>query len=245
MTSERQINSLSGLLAVKMIRQQISLTNRLTHQSTTLINKQRQWRTRAEHRRLKSGPQHMRGTNIHKNIPVPVTKLTLGLVPVRSHVTADKLFPVNPRTITGPLKMSLLLVAKSMSALGIKARFILVMHTDVLGWYIMSNQQGQMFIQKLNRIVSKPNVTPGQIPHCTTDSIPIDLMFQKNFPTHTQVWNHMSHQNDCRQRGVIWVTYRCFNKTHTRSGTSVIRRSSVPPRASVRPTTNWLQPWTV
>ena len=36
MTSERQINSLPGLLAVKMIRQQISLTNRNTHQSTTL-----------------------------------------------------------------------------------------------------------------------------------------------------------------------------------------------------------------
>ena len=37
MTSVRQINSLPGLLAVKMIRQQISLTNRLTHQSTTLL----------------------------------------------------------------------------------------------------------------------------------------------------------------------------------------------------------------
>ena len=40
MAGERQINSLPGLLAVKMIRQQISLTNRLTDpQSTTLINK--------------------------------------------------------------------------------------------------------------------------------------------------------------------------------------------------------------
>ena len=41
MTSEWQINSLPGLLAVKMIRQQISLTNRLTHQSTTLTNERR------------------------------------------------------------------------------------------------------------------------------------------------------------------------------------------------------------
>ena len=39
MEIERQINSLIGLLAVTMIWQQISLTNRLTHQSTTLINK--------------------------------------------------------------------------------------------------------------------------------------------------------------------------------------------------------------
>ena len=38
MASEWQINSLFGLLAVKMIRQQINLTNRLTHQSTTLTN---------------------------------------------------------------------------------------------------------------------------------------------------------------------------------------------------------------
>ena len=34
-------------------------------------------------------------------------------------------------------------------------------------------------------------------------------------------------------------------ETHTRSGTSVIRRSIVPPRAWVGPTTNWSQPDTV
>ena len=60
-TSERHINSLRGLLAFKMIRQQFSLTNRLTHQSTTLTNERRQWWTRAEHCRLKSGPPLMRG----------------------------------------------------------------------------------------------------------------------------------------------------------------------------------------
>ena len=74
----------------------------------------------------------------------------------------DKLFPVNPRAITGSPKMSLLLEAKSMPALIIEPRFILVMHTDDLGWwYITSNQQGKMFVQNLNRIVSRPNVTPG------------------------------------------------------------------------------------
>ena len=84
----------------------------------------------------------MRGLNIHKNIPVSVTKLTLGLRVgfVSSHLTADKLFPVNPRVITGPPKMSLLLEAKSMPALIIKPRLILVTHTDDLGWYITSNQ---------------------------------------------------------------------------------------------------------
>ena len=147
----------------------------------------------------------MRGLNVHKNIPVSVTKLTLSLRVgfISSHLTADKLFPVNLRAITGPPKMSLLLEAKSMPALIIKPRLIHVLHTDDLSWYITSNQQGKIFVKNLNRIVRKPNVTPRQFPYCTKDSIPIDLMFQENFPTHTQVWNCVSHRNDCRQRRVI------------------------------------------
>ena len=199
MASERQINSLPGLLAVKKIRQQISRTNRLTHQSTTHINKRRQWRTRAEHRRLKSGLPLMRGLDIHKNSHVSVTKLTIGLRLgfISSHLTANKLFPVNPRAITGPPKMSLLLEAKSMPALIIKPRLILVTQTDDFRWNITSNQQGRKFVQNLNRIVSKPNVAPGQILYHTTDCIPVDLMFEENFSTNTQVWNGLSHRNDC------------------------------------------------
>ena len=147
----------------------------------------------------------MRGLNVHKNIPVSITKLTLGFLVgfIGSHLTADKLFPVNSRAFTGPPKMSLLLEAKSMPALIIKPRFTLVTHMDDLGWYITSNEQRKMLVQNLNRIVRKPNVTPRQFPYCTTDSILIDLMFQENLPTHTQVWNCQSHRNDCRQRGVI------------------------------------------
>ena len=85
----------------------------------------------------------MREQDIHKNVPVSMTKLTIGprVGFIRSHLIADELFPVNPRVITGPPKMSLLLEAKSMPALIIKPRFILVTHTDDLGWYITSNQQ--------------------------------------------------------------------------------------------------------
>ena len=75
-----------------------------------------------------------------------------------------------------------------MPALIIKQRFFFVTHTDDLGWYITSNQQGKTFVQNLNRIVREPNVTLRQFSYCITDSIPIDLMFQENFPTHTQVW---------------------------------------------------------
>ena len=102
-------------------------------------------------------------------------------------MTANKLFPVNPRAIKGPPTMSLLLEAKSMSALILKPRLIIVTHTEDIGLYITSNQQGQMFILNLNRIVRKPNVMPGQILYCTTDCIPVALMFQENFPTDTHV----------------------------------------------------------
>ena len=94
--------------------------------------------TRAEHCRLKSAAPLMRGQDIHKNSPVSVTKLMLGLRVgfISSHLTVDKLFLVNPRAITGPPKMSLLLEVKSMPALIIKPGFILVAHTDDLRWYI-------------------------------------------------------------------------------------------------------------
>ena len=55
-------------------------------------------------------------------ILVSLTKLTLGLRVgfISSHLTADKLFLVNSRAITGPPDMSLLLEAKSTPALIIK-----------------------------------------------------------------------------------------------------------------------------
>ena len=79
----------------------------------------------------------MRGLDIHKNIPVSVTKLTLDLRVgfVSSHLTVDKLFPVNSRAISGTLKMSLLLEAKRMPALIINPWLILLSQTDDLGWY--------------------------------------------------------------------------------------------------------------
>ena len=115
----------------------------------------------------------MSGLNVHENIPVSITKLMLSLRVgfISSYLIADKLFPVNPKATTGPPRISLLLEAKSMPALIIKSRFILVTHTDDLGWYITSNQQGKMFIQNLNRIVRKPNITPRQFPYCTTDRL--------------------------------------------------------------------------
>ena len=39
-----------------------------------------------------------------------------------------------------------------------------------------------MLVQNPHRIVRRPNVTSRQISHCTTDCIPINLVFQENFP---------------------------------------------------------------
>ena len=57
-----------------------------------------------------------------------------------------------------------------------------------------------MFAQNLNSTVSKPNVMTGQIPYRTTEIIPIDLMFQENFPTHTQVWTAFTIEMTAQER---------------------------------------------
>ena len=104
-----------------------------------------------------------------------------------------------------------------------------------------------MLIQGLNRIVSRPkfNVKPGQILNCTTNCIPINLMLKENFPTNTQVWNTLSHHMTADREEWSELPMGATTETRTRSGTSVFRRSSVPPRAWVGPTTNWSQPDTV
>ena len=87
----------------------------------------------------------MKGHVIQKNIPVSDTKLTLGLLVgfISSHLTADKLIPVNPRVITGQPKKSLMLEVKGTPALIIKLRLFLIAHEDDFGWYITSNQRNR------------------------------------------------------------------------------------------------------
>ena len=85
----------------------------------------------------------MRGLDGHEKVDVSDTKLMLGLRVrfISSYLTANKLFPINPRAVTGPSKISLLLEVESTSALIIEPRLILVTHTDDLGGYITSNQR--------------------------------------------------------------------------------------------------------
>ena len=160
----------------------------------------------------------MRGLDIHKNIPVSVTKLTLGLRVsfISSHLTANKFFPVNPRAITGLPKMSLLLEAKSMPALIIKPRLILVAHRDDLG--LVHNVQPAEVGRSKPKPRSKPEEDCQQdkcyaradtVLHHRQHSNWLDVSLKLS--TNTQVWNRLGHRNDRLQRGVNWVTYRCYN----------------------------------
>ena len=136
-----------------------------------------------------SGPPLTKGLDIHKDISVVITEQTLSLLVgfISLDLAADKLFPVDQRAITGAPKKRLLLEAQSRPALIIKQRLILVAHTDALNCYITANQHGHMFIQNLKWIIRKINVTPWQIQYFTTNCITVDLMFQENFHTDTQV----------------------------------------------------------
>ena len=97
---------------------------------------------RVDHHLLGEHPLIIRRKS-NKNIHVSHTKLTLGFQVgfISSHLTADKLFPILPKATTGLSKVSLMLEAKSIPALIIKPRLILVAHTDDLGWNISSADQ--------------------------------------------------------------------------------------------------------
>ena len=90
---------------------------------------------------------------------------------------------------------------------------ILVAQTDDLDWYIASNQQWQNTNahSKPQQDHQKDKCYAKVDSYCTANCIQIDLMFQENFSTDTQVRNSLSHRNDRRQSAVIWVTYGCDN----------------------------------
>ena len=58
--------------------------------------------------------------------------------------------------------MSLLLEVENTPTLIIKPSLVPDVHTDDLGWYITSNQQGQMFIQNLAGLSADKMVRQGR-----------------------------------------------------------------------------------
>ena len=212
-----------------MIRQQISLANRLTHQSTILTNKWRQWPTRAEHRRLKSGPPLMRGLDVYKNIPVSVTKLMLDLrvVFISFHLIADKLFPVNPRAITGPPKMSLLLESKSMPALIIKPRFILVKHTDDIVGTLRPTRRESCSFKTSTGLSESQMLCQGSSRIAPQTVFQLTGCFKKTFLLTHKFGTTWAIKMTADREEWSEFPIGATTATHTKSGTSVIRKSSV------------------
>ena len=129
MASERQINRLSGMLALKMIRQQISLTNRSHISPPPSL-------TRGGNDELEPNTADLRvDLDIQRTSLFLSLKLTLGLLVgfISSHLTAGKLFQVNSRAITGPRKISLLREVKGMPALTIKRLSLLRTRMTLVG----------------------------------------------------------------------------------------------------------------
>ena len=98
-SSEQRINRLPGLLGIKIIWKHVCLTNRLSNQSKTFINKRRQLRTRAEHIKLNRYPgnlkNHMVMTTLkscngqtYKNVHISFIMLIL----IRKNINIKKLY---------------------------------------------------------------------------------------------------------------------------------------------------------
>ena len=62
------------MLAIKIISEQIRLTNRLTYKSTTPTKKRRKRRTRTESSWLKNEPPPIKGLDIHTNMALFMTQ---------------------------------------------------------------------------------------------------------------------------------------------------------------------------
>ena len=182
-----------------MIRQQISLTNRLTTSPSPSLRCGGKDELEPNTADLRVDPPLNKGMIIHENIPVSVTKLTLFLWVgfISSHLTADlsKVAKNTLQHIHHVMNSDHGSTEDESPAWGQKHSCIdhltKAYPCSAHGWLWLvhkSNQQGQIFVKNHIRIVSKPNVTPGQIPYFTTDSIPVDLFFSgKLYYSHTRL----------------------------------------------------------
>ena len=119
--------------------------------------------------------------------------------------------------------------------------FRIVAHTYGLGWYITSNQQGQMFVQNLNRLSAGQMLRQSRSRIAPQTVIQLCWCFSKTFlRTHKFRTAWAIEMTADREEWLPIITATIATRTR-----SVIRRSSVPPSAWVGPTTNWSQPETV
>ena len=151
----------------------------------------------------------------------------------------DKLFPVNQRAITSLPNMSLLLEVISTPALIIKPRLILVVRTDNLGWYITSKQQGLAdACSQLQQDCQQTKCYAWVDPVLHHTLIQLTWWLRKTFSLIHKFRTAWAIEMTPDREEWTDLPVGATTATHTRSGTSVIRRSSVLQRAWAGPT-NW------
>ena len=93
----------------------------------------------------------MIGLNVHKNIPASVTKLTISLRALTWQLTNSSQLTLEGEPPAWGQKHACIdaCIDHHHQCCPTKRlkRLIHVSHTDDLGWYITSNQQGKMFVQ--------------------------------------------------------------------------------------------------
>ena len=146
----------------------------------------------------------MRGLDIHKIIPVSVTKLTLGLRVgfISSHLM-DKLFLLTEERSRVHRRWASCLGPKACLHLSSNKGISTLCTRMTLVGLERPTCRDRCSFKTSTGLSASQMVSQGRSCICTTYCIPVALMFQENFPTNTQVWNRLSHRNDCQQRGVI------------------------------------------
>ena len=202
MASEQQINILPRLLAIKML-QQISLANQLTHQSATPPTSG----SNDEHKPITADIKVDHYLWGDWEDPCSYTKQTLDLRVgfISSHLAAHNFFTVNPRAITDPATMSLRLDHQK-NAYSCCALIWpwLVHNVKPAGTDARSNPQQDC--QQTKCYVMKQ----GRSCNAATTVFKLTWSFRKTLLLTNKICNSLSHLNDNRQRGVIWVTYGCY-----------------------------------
>ena len=109
-------------------------------------------------------------------------------------------------------------------------------------WWVHNVQPaGKDARSKPSQDCQKTKCYAVQIPHCTTDCISINLVFQETFLLTHKLGTAYAIEMTVESEEWSELTMSDTTVTRIRSGTTVIMRSSIPTNAWVGPTTNWSQ----
>ena len=131
--------------------------------------------------------------------------------------------------------MILLLQAKNTPPLIIKPKLIIVAHMDDFGW------QGKMLFKTSSGLSANKMIRQSRSCIAPQTVFQLTWCFRKTFITTLIFGSAWAIEMTAGREEWFKFHMSATTATHTRSGTLVIKRSSVPPLAWVEPTTNWSQ----